>query len=283
MKMMNRVKLALDILLLLLLVLMYKKDVLGLSFHEIGGIALCALFIVHQLINIQWIVATSGRLFSKNTSRRLKLNWLIDFLQLVCFAYILVSGILVSKVAFPSGVRGETLLKTGHYAASALALVLVGAHIGLHYKWIVRRTPAHRLPLWFRRSAAILVSAVILGFGVYQMTATRFTAWMGNLGATIGLSGTLLDGGHDGETPVDGSESTLSDGGHGSGPRGGQGKGNGNGRGAAADLDVHTEYLADVLLGFSSITLAFAAAVAWLDGILIARKRKRLFQCDLPA
>ena len=175
MRKINRVKLALDIVLLVLLLLMYRKDVLGLSFHEIGGIALCGLFIIHKLLNIKWVLAISGKLFSKNVSRRLKLNWLIDFLQLVSFSYILISGILISKVVFPSSVRGASLIKTGHYAASALALLLVGVHIGLHFGWISKRTPVRRLPKWLRRTAAAVMSVAILAFGVYQMSANQLS------------------------------------------------------------------------------------------------------------
>lgn len=290
MKKMNRIKLALDIVLLLLLLLMYKKDVLGLSFHEIGGIALSGLFIIHKLINIKWIVATTGKLFSKRISWRLKLNWLIDVLQLLSFAYILVSGIFISKFLFGSA-HGASAFKTGHYAVSALALVLVGLHIGLHYEWIIKRTPARRLPLWLRRGAAVVTSLAILAFGVYQMTETSFLDWMRGLGATIGASQADLEADHGEEPPLafaDGEGLPLemeeqAEGGHGNGPRNGQGKGAGNGNGATADLALHTEYLGQVLLGFLSITLAFSTAVAWIDGALRIRKQKKLLKCDIPA
>lgn len=282
MKKVNRVKLALDIVLLVLLLLMYKKDVLGLSFHEIGGILLCGLFIIHKLINVKWILAITGKLFSKGVSRRLKLNWLIDFLQLACFSYILVSGILISKVVFASGGHGAALVKTGHYAASALALLLVGVHIGLHYGWISKRTPVYRLPLWVRRASAVLISVVILGFGVYQMTATSFLRWMGSLGAVISVSQTLPDEDRGSEPALlpDGADETQFAQGHGTGPRNGQGKGSGQG---VADTALLADSLVQVLLGFLSITLAFSVLIAWTDGLLLFRKRKKLLRCDLPA
>ncbi|MBN1777804.1 MAG: DUF4405 domain-containing protein [Clostridiales bacterium] len=283
MKVKNRIKLALDVVMLVVLLLMYKKDVLGLGFHEIGGIALCGLFIIHKLLSGKWILVVTGKLFSKKTAWRCKLNWLIDFLQLLCFAYILVSGILISKVLF-DGARGASAFKTAHYAVSALALLLTGVHIGLHYEWIVKRMPLRRLPLLARRISAIVISVVILGFGVYQMTATSFLTWMGELGTAVTLSqppeedtGNLAEA-----EPAAGLEEEHAEGGHGSGPRDGQGKGLGNGKGAAADLEVHAEYLGDVLLGFLSITLAFSAAVAWIDGAQRAAKRMKLLKCNLP-
>ena len=65
MKKKNRIKLALDILMLILLLLMYNKNVLGMSFHEIGGIAVCGLFIIHKLLNGKWILVITGKLFSQ--------------------------------------------------------------------------------------------------------------------------------------------------------------------------------------------------------------------------
>lgn len=291
MKKMNRIKMALDVLMLVVLLLMYRKNVLGLSFHEIGGMAVCGLFIIHKLLSGKWILAVSGKLLSNKILWRQKLNWLIDFLMLLCFAYILISGIFISKILF-DGERGVSTLKTGHYAASALALALTGVHLGLHYDFVIKRTPARRLPLWLRRASAVVMSVIILGFGVYQMTATSFLIWMGDLGAVISVSQAppedgagdpqppeLADGAlHEGET---GGE--LTTGGHGNGPRNGEGKGLGKGEGASDDTEVDLSALDDVLLGFLSITLAFSAAAAWIDGAARRYKRSKLLKCSLPA
>ena len=69
----NGVKMILDIIMAVVLALMYNKRVLGMSFHEIGGIALCGLFIIHKLLNWQWIKAVTAGMFSRNTPARLKL------------------------------------------------------------------------------------------------------------------------------------------------------------------------------------------------------------------
>jgi len=288
MKMKNRIKLALDIVMLAALLLMYQKDVLGLSFHEIGGIALCGLFIIHKLLNGKWVLAVTGKLFSKKTAWRCKLNWLIDFLLLVSFTVILVSGIYISKVVF-DGTRGASIQKTAHYAVSALALVLLGVHLGLHYESVIGRIGVRKLPILLRRIAAVVLSVVILGFGVYQMTATSFLRWIGDLGAVVSAEQTETDDATElsdeqtaGVIPGEETDAEFTEGGHGNGSRDGTGKGLGAGSGATAELEAHPEYLADVLLGFLSITLSFSVAVAWIDGIQRAKKRRKLMKCDLP-
>ena len=292
MKKINRIKLALDILMLLVLLLMYRKNVLGLSFHEIGGLAFGGLFIIHKLLNGKWIRAVTGRLFSSKTAWRCKVNWVIDFLLLVCFVVILLSGIEISQVLF-EGERGQTLAKTAHYGASALALVLIGAHMGLHYESIIMRTPARKLPLTFRRIAAVVMSAVILGFGVYQMTATSFLEWIGNLRTDIQTNETLpagnpdetdlaaFDDGHeDGADAAGDEEAEETRPGRGGGARDGSGGGVGN-QGQGGNTVADPAAIGGVLLSFLSITLAFATVVAWIDGVQQARKRSKRIQCKI--
>ena len=289
MKKTTRIKLALDIVMLSILLLMYHKNVLGMSFHEIGGLAVCGLFSIHILLNGKWVRVISGKLFSRKIAWRNKLNWLVDFLLLLCFIYIVISGIHISRVLF-DGQRGPSVFKTGHYAVSALALLLVGLHIGLHYACIISCTPARRVPLAMRRITAVVMSVLILGFGVYQMTETSFLHWISNLGAVIGTTDEITESdtlSHSDSTetavaaaapdtaPVDLEEGR----GHGNGRgNGGEGKGNGNGGNLTADPSV----IAPLLLNFLTITLAFSVVVAWIDGALLKRKKRRRLQCDLP-
>lgn len=62
----NNVKLSLDIVMTIGFVLMFKQNVLGLFFHEIGGGAVCLLFIAHKLLNKDWIIAVRKNLFARS-------------------------------------------------------------------------------------------------------------------------------------------------------------------------------------------------------------------------
>ena len=44
-------KFALDLVLLILLALMYQKRVISMRFHELGGLALFGLFVLHKVLN----------------------------------------------------------------------------------------------------------------------------------------------------------------------------------------------------------------------------------------
>lgn len=47
----NTFKLIMDFLMVGLAVLLFKKNVLGLKFHEIAGIVFCTVIIFHLLLN----------------------------------------------------------------------------------------------------------------------------------------------------------------------------------------------------------------------------------------
>lgn len=58
-------KLLLDICMLSLLVLMYQKRVISMRFHEVGGLVLFALFLLHNALNWKWVKAVSARVFQR--------------------------------------------------------------------------------------------------------------------------------------------------------------------------------------------------------------------------
>ncbi len=285
----NGWKFALDLMMMTLLALMYSKHTFGLSFHEIGGLALCGLFIIHKLLNWPWIKAVSTGLFSRRTPARQKLYWVLDLLLFASFTFILVSGILISKVVFPGGNSGGWI-KTAHYGVAALALMLTGVHIGLHIGWISQRMSIFKkLPVFLRRGLAVLLSAAVLAFGCYQFTTSSCLNWISNLGTVLsGNSMLSQQGGGKGENSssasslslVETAEAETETGAQvngGIGPRDGSGPhGSGNGSGQFNNA-------AEIALRYLSILLAFAVVTAWADmGLKRLKRRRKHRQTILP-
>ncbi len=272
----NGWKFLLDIVMAFLLALMYNKRVLGMEFHEIGGLALCGFFIIHKLLNGKWIKAVTTGLFSRRTPVRQKTFWVLDLLLLISFIVILVSGIGISKVVFPNSSAGPAA-KILHYGASALALALAGVHLGLHMGWIGQRMPfLKKIPSLLRRALAVVLSIAVLMLGAYSVTNTAFLNWIANLSmipASFAQSAPADD-----EQAAGPAVDTLAEaegghgqGGGGTGLRDGTGPhGSGNGEGAQ-DVSV-----GGVLMSFLSIFLGFAVLAAWIDGAGKALRRRRL-------
>ena len=168
-------KLALDAIMLVLLVLMYKKQVISLSFHEIGGLALIGLFVIHHLLNARWIAASTRRLFSKSTPGMVRARYIVDALLLVAFLTVGITGVLINKTLFEIHTAGNA--KTLHYFSAAMSILLMGVHLGLHAEYIfgkVFKKGANKIA----KIATAVVLAGLVAFGGYSLTTTQFVSFL---------------------------------------------------------------------------------------------------------
>ena len=68
-------KIALDAAMFLILVFLYKAKVLTLTYHEVAGIGILLVFLIHCLFNWRWVVGNAKKLFSKDTPARTKFSY----------------------------------------------------------------------------------------------------------------------------------------------------------------------------------------------------------------
>ena len=67
---------------------------------------------------------------------RSKICWIINLLLLFTFILITISGIMISKTVLINITGDIVLWKSIHYFTSALAIILIGIHIGLHWNYL---------------------------------------------------------------------------------------------------------------------------------------------------
>lgn len=179
-KKINLIKISLDVVMAVILILMYNSKVVSLNFHEIGGLFVCGLFLIHKLINWKWIAAVSKKLFSKDLNIKLRLGYIVDFLLLISMTAILVSGIFISKIVFRNfslNVSGNW--RTVHYCASAVSLILVGIHLGLHWNFVTGIFKKYvKIPSMIAKPVSILLVIAVVAYGSYNIVTTSFTQWL---------------------------------------------------------------------------------------------------------
>jgi hypothetical protein len=111
----------------------------GQAIHEWLGIAFGATIIVHLLLHWKWIVNVVRRFFSKLPGQ-VRINSLLNSLLFIAVTLIIFSGIMISKVVLNTfGLSGshDMIWRWLHSTATSAALVLVGLHVALHWKWVV--------------------------------------------------------------------------------------------------------------------------------------------------
>lgn len=175
----NITKILLDVVMAVILVLLYNTHSISLVFHEIAGIFIFGLFIIHCLLNRKWITAITAKFFSKSLAPRVRFGYIINFLMLASFLLILISGICTSQILFPFADSKDSPWRNIHHFFAAISIILIGIHLGLHWKFISNMFKNMiQLPQKLAKALSICLLLVVLVFGVYSIGTSGFTGWL---------------------------------------------------------------------------------------------------------
>lgn len=130
-------KILLDILLFAVWAVLMVYPLTGAFWHEWIGLAAIGLIVLHNLLNIRWIVNMSKKIFvSKFTMNTFK--YIISFLLLFLMLFSGLSGILIAKkIVFPIYASDFSLWVYLHHLSSYALIILISIHIGIHGKMLL--------------------------------------------------------------------------------------------------------------------------------------------------
>jgi cytochrome b561 len=161
--------LLLDALLSVLFFLMFYKFAVTLKFHEVFGLALLGLMVVHIAIHPRYVANLFKKAFSSGINKKTRIGYIVNILLGICVIVMLISSLMISKIIF--SFHGAGYWETIHLTTAAIMLVLVGIHLGLHFNMIARR-------LHLPKILATLLISTILAFGVYSLVSSRFLSFL---------------------------------------------------------------------------------------------------------
>lgn len=161
----QKFKIVLDVIMLLMMITFFNKSLFGMKYHEIAGLILIAIVIVHIVINLRTIMAMCKKFIK--VPAEIKVGVIIDILLVICFAWIGISGIFISKTILTGISSSNMIFKIGHMFGGGLSVILLGVHIGLH----IYRKPLPTI-------AAVIISAVFLCGGIYGVVKSSEVRWL---------------------------------------------------------------------------------------------------------
>ncbi len=177
-------KIALDVVMCVLLIFLYKAKVLTLTYHEVVGVGILLIFLVHCIFNRKWIATNTKKLFDRSIPARTRFSYWVTVLLVVCFLLIVLSGVVISKILFKEFIAGLNLddtsvFRTIHLFCSALSLILVGIHLGLYWN-MVKGFFAKRIHIAAKVAKPLsrVLLAVVLVVGIYSIPMSSFGSWL---------------------------------------------------------------------------------------------------------
>lgn len=252
-----KVNLYLDFVLLLVYLIIMEPLFTGITLHEWIGLGLGLAFIVHILLHWKWVVECTKRLFTK-LPKRTKLNYLLNLLMLVGSIFIILSSFAIARTINFSwlGLGGYTYTWFQiHVASSFLVLILVGIHLGLHWKWTICAFKKifqinYKLPAILKFPLVLLT----VGLGIYSIVYI-------DLFATLTKTFSFFDPDISSATPSTGK-------GH-----------KGGGRGGIHSLTATSD--ASSILGYLGITALLIVIVYYFDKAInkITRANRKTSHC----
>lgn len=196
----NYIKLTLDVVLAVVFALLFNVRVFGgLTFHEIAGLAIGFGFIIHILLNSQWVKKVTLRLFDSKLPKGTRFGYFLNLLLLITMSLSIVSGLMISKVLFPGLGTGDLRsFRPLHEIASYLSLVIVGIHVGLHGQWILNLLKKI-FKVGFSRPITVLskvVLAIAILFGGLDIVSAQITPHLVNRGNAPVINSERVPGGN---------------------------------------------------------------------------------------
>ena len=134
-------KIFLDILMSAVMLCLLNTNITGLLLHEILGIGIFVLFLVHKVFNFKWILAVTRNLFKKTLQKKARMFYILDVTLLVLAALNVITGLLIStQILTDFSVGDPALTSFLHHVFAYALLAALGVHVGLHWKFIVLAT-----------------------------------------------------------------------------------------------------------------------------------------------
>ncbi len=171
MKLRIAVKLAVDILMTVLLLLLMGYQFWGEAAHEWIGAGMFVLFVVHHLLNRSW----HKNIFKGKYTALRAVTLCVDILILISMLAQMYSGIVMSRYVFsflPTG-AGMSFARKLHILGAYWGFLLMSLHLGLHWNMIfVKRT------VKVGRALSAVMGILIAGYGAYVFIKRDFLIYL---------------------------------------------------------------------------------------------------------
>lgn len=170
---MKKFKILIDILLFIITILLFNIGLIGNLNHEILGMTIGILIIIHIILNFKWIKQVTKNF--KKVNRKTKVMYVIDILIMLIYLGSIICGILISDQIFNFQMSSNLVLVLLHLTLGRLAIIVMFIHLGLHLDRAFTKIKSKKLK---KVIYAIYVIIVLLIAIYFIYTLTHSFQWM---------------------------------------------------------------------------------------------------------
>ena len=164
-----------DILMLVLMLLEYSKINTGQLLHEIFGIVLLVLFVIHNILNINFY----KNIFNGKYNFQRIIVTINDLAFLLCMLFTIGLGIPISqKIFIFLDLNGNITMRKLHTIFSYWSLVILSIHLGLHLKTIFIKLRNKIKDKMMIKLLIYILEIVVVMFGIRAMIDTNLGAYL---------------------------------------------------------------------------------------------------------
>lgn len=128
------IKLVIDFTMTVLMLVEMAYPFTGNMVHELVGISLFVLFIVHNILNRRWYQT----IFKGKMNARRILNITVNLLLIVTMVVLMISAIPISRTVFAFiSINSGLIVRQIHTLAAYWGLILISVHLGMHWGMII--------------------------------------------------------------------------------------------------------------------------------------------------
>lgn len=160
-------KIIIDILLLIVTFLLVNVDITGRLLHEILGISISVLLIIHICTNWKWTKSVTKNF--KKVNKKTKAMYIISILTMISYYDAIIFGIIVSDQIFKFRTSSNFKLILTHIIFGKLAVITMLIHLGLNLDIIFAKVKNRKIKLIIK-IIYIIVSIIISVYLIYTLT-----------------------------------------------------------------------------------------------------------------
>ena len=164
---MKAFKIIVDILLFVVTFLLINIEITGHLIHEILGITMAILLLIHIVTNWNWIKSVTKNF--KKVNKKTKVMYVVNLLTMIVYFGAILFGIIISHELFKFETSSNYKFVITHIIFGRLAIVVMLLHVGMHLDRMFKKVKNKNIKI-ILYIIYIILAILISAYSIYTLT-----------------------------------------------------------------------------------------------------------------